>query len=114
MELQPRSIANHELILVKYLLDNAYDKTMKFEIPAMVYTMADGGMGSIHFITQVEQKYRSDIVSVTYIDIDKTPVFIDLMLGDQGQLFELDFWKADFSKLIDYPKPEQVSIDPSR
>ncbi len=72
---------------------------------AMVEDMNDGGMGSLKFHNTEHKVYGRDIGGIDWIDTDGTPVFIDLLLDSEGDLFELDSFKGDFSKLIKFPVP---------
>lgn len=64
-------------------------------------------MGSISLGGNVDA-YDGDLIQAEYIDSDSTPVVITLTKDSNGQLLDLDFWKTDFSRLIDYPTPDQL------
>ncbi len=49
------------------------------------------------------------LVEAQYLDSDGVLVSIAVNADKQGQLFELDLWKVDFSPLKRYPKPSDVS-----
>jgi hypothetical protein len=71
--------------------------------------MQDGGMGSIRFISSEPQSLGRVLVEAKYVDSDGVLVSIAVNADSHGQLFELDFWKVDFSPLRRYPKPSDVS-----
>jgi hypothetical protein len=48
------------------------------------------------------------LVTAHYIDEDQIPVIISINLDQEGRLFEIDFWKVDFSPLKRYPTPEEL------
>ena len=49
-------------------------------------------------------------VEVEYVDADGVQVSIVINLDSRGDLYEVDFWKIDFSPLRCYPRPEQVKV----
>lgn len=69
--------------------------------------LADGGMGSIRLTGKSDRarKTGSELVTAHYIDQDQVPVIISINLDQDGKLFEMDFWKVDFSSLKRYPSP---------
>jgi len=71
---------------------------------ARVRDMEDGGMGSIRFEPYSSRRYGKTLAEAQYTDADGVPVSIALNADEDGLLFELDFWKVDFSPLICYPK----------
>jgi len=73
-----------------------------------VETMRDGGMGSLRFIGQGSERFAREVVAAHSVDEDGTPVEISLNLDQNGELYELDIWKVDFSPLQRVPSPLQV------
>ena len=53
------------------------------------------------------RRFAREIVAADYIDEDGTPVDITVNLDQEGDLFEVDFWKVNFSPLLRYPKPSR-------
>jgi hypothetical protein len=41
-------------------------------------------------------------------DSDNVEVLITLTIDQDGRLFELDIWKVNFDKLIEFPTPEKI------
>ncbi len=72
----------------------------QFEIPQIVRELNDGRMGSISFDLEKSQSRNKQIISAEYTDTDGVLVDIELTCDNNGKLFELDFWKIDFSPLI--------------
>ena len=103
-----RKIDDKEYHLLKHLLSLVSDNVANFELPGVVEDMQDGGMGSIQFGNRNGRSFGRDIVQVKYIDRDGVPVFITLVEDDQGALLELEFWKVNFEKLLEFPTPTQV------
>jgi hypothetical protein len=77
---------------------------------AQVRDLLDDGMGGIRFVHANARTFGKEIARAEYSDSDGTSVSITLNADDQGDLFELDFWKVDFSQLKRYPLPEDVRI----
>jgi hypothetical protein len=75
---------------------------------AVVVEMRDGGMGSIRFLNGGERRRSRSIAEAQYVDDDGVLVVIELNVDEKDELFELDFWKVDFSPLRRYPNPEDL------
>ena len=74
-----------------------------------VTDMQDGGMGSIRFLGSAPQSFGMALVEAQYLDSDGVLVSITVNADNEGNLFELDFWKVDFSPLKRYPNPSDIS-----
>ena len=103
-----RQIRPQEKELVLFLLKKLDLKAENYPINESVFEYEGGKMGSISFGNGSADDYEGDLIQVQYFDSDNTPVVITLTKDKNNQLLDLDFWKTDFSKLIDYPKPEQI------
>lgn len=77
----------------------------------MVAELADGGMGSIRFLPKAGTvpSFGRCAAEAAYVDADGVTVLIAVNLDDNGDLYELDFWKTDFSPLRCYPGPAQLT-----
>jgi hypothetical protein len=75
-----------------------------------VADMHDGGMGSIRFVQPEPQPFGKELAEAQYVDSDGVLVSIALNTDIMGRLFELDFWKVDFSPLRRYPEPSDLVI----
>jgi hypothetical protein len=69
--------------------------------------MEDGNMGSLHLslsenITKNRQ-FGKQISDCQFIDSDGVTVIASLNVDTEGNLFELDIWKTDYSSLIKIP-----------
>ena len=102
-----RPIREHEVTLINFLLTNLGLDPQSYPLASLVDEYEGGKMGSISLGGDVDA-YAGDLIQVEYVDSDETPVVITLTHDDQNQLLDLDFWKVDFSKLIDYPTPEKI------
>lgn len=105
-----RNIRVDEKVLITSILELAGSTDKVSSIPEVVYDLDDGGMGTIKFTNNIDRVYGKVILQVNYIDSDKTPVMITLTVDDKGDLFELDFWKVNFEKLLSYPKPHEIKF----
>ena len=108
----PRNLTDKEKALLRHLLTgNRVGLTLGLD-SAKVFDMNDGGMGSIRFQAPVgeETRFGAEIAKAFYHDVDKELVDIAVNIDEQGRLFEIDFWKVDYSKLIQYPEPNQLEL----
>lgn len=66
--------------------------------------MNDGGMGSLLFVRSKPDRRLGEVVAeFQFKDEDNIPVLASLNLDEDGELFELDLFKADFSPLKRLP-----------
>ena len=108
--IERRKIRENEHTLIAFLLKQLGVSEVEYPINTQVYEYEDGKMGSISLGVD-DATYDSDMTQVEYMDSDQTPVVITLTKDTNNQLLDLDFWKTDFSKLIEYPKPENLILD---
>ncbi len=96
----------------KCLLNHLINSQSEFflNLPSTAKYMNDGGMGSLTFDTTGEATHGKNLIEAEYMDSDGTPILITLILDKQNNIFELDFFKADFSGLITSPTPEMIKI----
>jgi hypothetical protein len=105
-----RMLREDELKLIVYLLAECGYTINDYPIADQVYEYEGGVMGSIHLIGSDPDQYDSDMIQAGYTDADETEVIITLTKDKNNKLLDLDFWKMDFSKLIHYPAPENLTI----
>jgi len=72
-----------------------------------VEEMNDGGMGSLRFLTKNGEKriFGDQIAQIQLLDVDGIPLSITVNIDQEGDIFELDIWKVDFSPLKQFPLP---------
>jgi hypothetical protein len=75
---------------------------------SLVIDMKDGNMGSIRFVNAGHRTLGKVLAEAEYKDADGVPVSIAINADNNGDLFELDFWKVDFSALKRYPQPSDL------
>lgn len=103
-----RQIREEEIDLIKHMLAMAGHTLNQFPPIKEVYEYEGGKMGSIHFIGSNPDAYLGDIMQIEFNDTDNTRVVVTLTVDKDQRLLDLDFWKEDFSKLLQYPKPSEV------
>ncbi len=106
-----RPLRKEESDVLAALLGMVPDRrTPPYEGELFAVNLNDGGMGSVRLTDRLDRprKMGRELVTAHYIDADGVPVIISVNLDEDGQLFEIDFWKVDFSPLERYPTPEQI------
>ncbi len=109
---EKRPIRENEKALIDFLLKLANLNPADYPYDEYVDEYEGGKMGSISLGGDVEG-YAGDLIQVEYTDTDGTPVVITLTKDNEDRLLDLDFWKVDFSKLLEYPTPDKVTIRPA-
>ncbi len=73
----------------------------------LVQSMDDGGMGSLLLfpkgMTDKKRSFGGVASNYEFADADGVKVLVSLNLDKEGELFEVDSWKVDFSPLIRIP-----------
>lgn len=49
------------------------------------------------------RQFGKQISEIQYLDEDDVPVIISLFVDKEDNLFEIDFWKADYSEIKKFP-----------
>jgi hypothetical protein len=106
-----RLIREEEKRIIEFLLMMIGVNREDYPISETVYEYEGGVMGSISMQNTDGSSYLRDLIQVHYIDADQIPVVITLTLDHEGKLLDLDFWKEDFSKLIQYPTPDKLKVN---
>jgi len=106
-----RKIRENERKLIIFLLEKLGLTTEQYPINEDVEEYEGGNMGSISLGNPDFSPYKDDLIQTKYEDKDGIEVVITLTQCAKNQLLDLDFWKVDFSKLISYPKPEDLIFD---
>jgi hypothetical protein len=74
----------------------------------LVRDMQDGGMGSIRVDQPEARSFGKTVVEANCVDSDGVLISIAVNVDGRGDLFEVDFWKVDFSPLRRYPAPSDL------
>jgi hypothetical protein len=80
---------------------------------SLVEDMQDGGMGSIRFLMASASSRRlgKPVASAEYTDGDGVLVNIVINVDQESELYEVDFWKVDFSPLRRYPRASEIRLE---
>jgi len=91
--------------LVKLLKNNTSFKVNLYQLSQLQVEEADdGGMGGLIFLSKNQgRRLGKDIANYEFKDQDGVTVITTLSLDNFGDLYELDVWKTNFSKLINFP-----------
>jgi len=104
-----RLLKKEECDLIEYLLKDKSDfRYLLNDLPnLMVEEMKDGGMGSLKFLSKTGKKriMREQIAEISLLDLDGIFVSFSINLGTDGELYEFDAFKGDFSPLKKFPLP---------
>jgi len=94
--------------LIEHLVNNAsITFSSKWKEDLLVRPMNDDEMGSLLLFPQgqifAHRIFGKQVSELQFLDKDGIEVIASLNVDDVGNLFELDIWKTDFSKLIEIP-----------
>ncbi|MGN8055125.1 DUF6984 family protein [Pedobacter sp. 22163] len=100
-----RLLRQEEINLIRWLIRDAPEGAkIKNELATVfVEEMEDGGMGSLRVVSDKERFYSRDIGQAEMLDEDGIPLIISVNIDTDGNFFELDIWKVDFSPLKKIP-----------
>lgn len=109
-----RSLRNDERLPVQAMLPGVLSESeiKHLLLHPMVQDLSDGRMGSIRFANSISPNrgFGREAASAEYMDDDGVQVSITLNLDQEDGLFEVDFWKVDFSPLVRYPMSRELNI----
>ena len=108
-----RPLRVHECELVRTMLRGKAGPDLISSIGrSLVEDMDDGGMGSIRFVSPRigPRGFGEALAEAEYTDADGVLVSITVTSDDHGELYEVDFWKVDFSPVREYPKPTDLRM----
>ena len=105
-----RPLREEEIELISSLIGlTAESEYLKDDLQSSrVIDMKDGNMGSIRFVGAGPRIFGKVLAEAQYTDEDGVPVSIAINVDNKGDLFEVDFWKVDFSPLKRFPKPADL------
>jgi hypothetical protein len=109
-----RSLRSEESELLQALLNMVPDTERPAVPDCMVaIDLSDGGMGSVRLTDGSDRVRRlgRELVKAKYTDEDGVRVSISVNLDEEGDLFEIDIWKVDFSPLLRFPSADRVAHD---
>ncbi|SHK55896.1 hypothetical protein SAMN04488028_10626 [Reichenbachiella agariperforans] len=106
-----RAITSQEKAIVTAMLSHITANTDQFPVSETVTQYGDPYMGSINFDNDRPDLYDGDLVQCKYVDTDGVKVVLSLTKDKEGKLLDLDFWKENFTPLVQYPTPEIVDYN---
>ena len=101
-----RKLTSQEICLLKELMEKGnFLPPFDWENNLLVSEMQDGGMGSLLLYPSgiVEDEHRTfgiQISECVFKDTDNVNIIASLNLDENGNLYELDIWKTDYSPVI--------------
>ena len=102
-----RKLRPEEVSLITWMIKNTDEpeRVISELKDLIVEEMTDGGIGSLRVVISGEDKrvYSRELAKVDLFDIDQIPIFISINLDADGNFFELDVFKGDFSPLKKFP-----------
>ena len=105
-----RKIRDAEKNLISFILSQCGFSETEYPISIEVFEYEGGIMGSINLQGSDPDLYSGDLIQAEYTDTDGIEVIITLTKDKNNRLLDLDFWKINFSKLQQYPDPENITI----
>ena len=107
-----RQLREEERELIRFLLSKTQAVVSLDDAlgASPVVDMKDGGMGSIRFVGSEPRIMGKVIAEAEYVDSDGVLVSISINSDNDDCLFEVDFWKVDFSSLKRYPKYSELVV----
>jgi hypothetical protein len=114
----PRYLRPEELELVFFIAAAARIACSREELAKkLVEESGDRGHGGVTFLRDNSHDRTTDsrggatlVGDYQSADEDGIPVIFSLRLDGQGNLYEFDFWKVDFSKIRRYPSPRELTV----
>ena len=91
------------------MLQQTNSSENEFPISDQVSEYGEPFMGSINFDNDRPDMYAGDIIQAAYTDADGEQVVLSLTKDQDGNLLDLDFWKSNFTPLVEYPTPDRLT-----
>jgi hypothetical protein len=104
MELNRRPTEQEERLLELLVKKSSIILPDNWKDNMLVRPMDDGEMGSLYLFPDrkviKDRNLGEQVSEFQFTDLDGIEVIASLNLDEKGELFELDIWKTDFSRLI--------------
>jgi hypothetical protein len=111
-----RKLRKEEAALIAAMVRNSpsADELIRSLSARRVEDLNDGGMCSLRFRAPDNRQrcFGKKIAEAEFTDEDGTLVSAVVNVDENGELFELDIWRVDFSPLKRYPRPEELRLKP--
>ena len=102
-----REPSDSERRLLAFLAEQTSELELGWLEGLLVSEMDDGRMGSLKLIARGApssgRRFGKKVAEYQFADADGVEVLVSLNVDQDGQPFELDIWKTDFSPLIRIP-----------
>jgi hypothetical protein len=108
---EARRLTEDELIFIGHLIKRAGQSGLLLRLrECLIREIDDGGMGSLEFVSDApgERRLGRVLAETRFEDRDGILVSAALNLDERDDLFELDLWKTDFSRLIALLKESEI------
>lgn len=97
--------------IIHFLANKAHYKRPNWEIGLKVCELQDG-MGSLLLLPKESagknRIFKEQICDIMFKDADGIPVIVSLNIDKDDCLFELDVWKINFDRVVNYENLFQV------
>lgn len=104
MSYRKLSIQEEKLLELLISKVSVFEKSDKWKKDLTAKPMNDGGMGSLLLlpdgVNEEGGKFGKEVSEHQFKDSDGVVVIASLNIDQNGELFELDIWKTDFSPLL--------------
>ena len=101
---KPRALSANELELLKFMLsDKKHDHLLNGIGSLRVNELVDGHMGSIRFISLLNERQASCLETAEFRDVEGSNINVTINADQTGALYEIDIWKYDFTPVIEFP-----------
>lgn len=100
-----RTLSRGEVLIISVLSGLAETEIQILTNDRQVYSLNDGGMGSFEFYAEGANARIFGCVAAEgqFLDSDGVDVLASLNFDSDGRVLGVDFFKADFSGLKEYP-----------
>ena len=106
-----RNPSNEEMRIIHFLANKAHYKRPNWEFGLKVCELQDG-MGSLLLLPKESagknRIFKEQINDIMFKDADGIPVIVSLNIYKDDCLFELDVWKINFDRVVNYENLFQV------
>lgn len=116
MRKEARNVTQSERLIIHKLLANTPGSAALREQLETAMVREIDADGSLRFIIQgreLPEDYQNYVLCVSGIaeDVDKVPIVMLLFVDDAGSLFELEFVKADGSRVRQLPEYNDIRVE---
>lgn len=112
--MKSRKLTVKEVEIIEYLAQKAgYSLAPNWAESVVAYPLTNDAIGAIGIVANNAKNYVSQrchlIADCQFYDDDKVGVLVSLYVDLEKNLYELDFWKFDFSKILTIPPIDKMT-----